>query len=279
MAYTPSLYVNVSMIRKLGMELPIQIWHLGQTEILGNIKQVFEHLNVRWVNADRVAQLHPTRKPLNGWDLKAYATLYSPFAEVIALDADSFPVRNLEFLFDTREYMETGALLWADPFTWLNPAAWEKFTGLPDLETTFPSKPRRAKCGFVEVESGQMVFDKSRCFRLLLTQRMINEYSDFYYRHFYGDKHTLQIAIALLRQTCTILDNGRFILNEGARYSWKDDRPLFEHRTLGKYSYLAEPVRSRFLHAKLHLKFIAELNSRWIPGFDRIKHRLRTSLA
>lgn len=48
------------------------------------------------------------------WVLKPWALLNSSFRHVLMLDADSFPVTNPEFLFETPQYRDTGAIFWPD---------------------------------------------------------------------------------------------------------------------------------------------------------------------
>ena len=52
------------------------------------------------VNAQEVRKIHPVRT-LNGWELKPFALLNSPFQEVLLLDADNVPVVDPAFLFET----------------------------------------------------------------------------------------------------------------------------------------------------------------------------------
>jgi alpha 1,2-mannosyltransferase len=70
--------------------------------------------------------------------------------QVIFLDSDNVAVGDPTTLFETEEYVSTGALLWPD--YWDSSAA-------PDLRHILkvPQLPRGT------FESGQMVFDKERC--------------------------------------------------------------------------------------------------------------------
>lgn len=270
--YLPSLFINVSMLRHFGVRLPIQIWHLGPSEIVGNIKWAFNPLGVRWIDAHKVARRYRTRTRLQGWSLKAFAMLHCGFKDVLYLDADCSIAQHPNFLFGTSQYRETGALFWADPCVWLEQRSWQELTGLASLRWLFPERNYH-KSGYWEIEAGQMVIDMSRLHRLLLLQRMINEYSDFYFQHFYGDKHTLQIALGLLRPPFVIVDRHHIVPNEGFIYLWLDGKPLFQHRVVTKFSYNCRPIRTRFAFGGLHARFLRDLHERWEPDFNFMKRR------
>jgi len=57
--------------------------------------------------------LYPARI-LNGRELKAFALLHSAFREVLLLDADNVPLVAPAFLFETKQFADTGAIFWPD---------------------------------------------------------------------------------------------------------------------------------------------------------------------
>lgn len=183
--YLACAWVNIRMLRQLGVQLPIEIWHLGPEEMPAAFADLVQPLGVRCVDARALQKRIPARR-LNGWELKAYALLHSCFREVLLLDADNVPVRNPEELFETPEYRETGALFWPD-YGRLSPrrSIWT-LCGVP-----YADEP--------EFESGQIVADKSRCWRALRLALWYNEHSDFFYGHIHGDKDTFHLAFRKLR--------------------------------------------------------------------------------
>jgi len=97
------------------------------------------------------------------------------------LDADNIPERDPTFLFDSPQFLETGALFW------------------PDFGRLGPDRLIWDLCGIEyrderEVESGQIVIDKERCWKPLNFALWYNEHSDFYYNYIYGDKETFHLA-------------------------------------------------------------------------------------
>src|SRR5205814_1265833 len=137
---------------------------------------------VECIDADKVRRRHPARR-LDGWELKVFATLHSPYREVLFLDADCYPCRNPEFLFECREYRARGAVFWPDIAALDNRLVWPAF-GVRD--------PRRLG----SIESGQFLIDKRPSWRPLNLTWFYNDRSDYYYRYCFGDKHTFEVAWA-----------------------------------------------------------------------------------
>ncbi len=100
----PGLYVTIRALRHLGCCLPIQVWHLGRNRGLrGKRQAALAPFQVECVDADQVRRRHPARR-LDDWELKVFATLHCPFAEVLFLDDHCYPCRNPDFLFDLEDY-------------------------------------------------------------------------------------------------------------------------------------------------------------------------------
>ena len=138
------------------------------------------------VDAFEVAKRHPVDR-LGGLELKPYAVMHSRFREVLLLDADNVPVRDPGFLFDLPEFHDTGTLFWPDIVRLSRANDIWAISGLPYRD--MPS-----------LESGQMVLDKSRCWRALTLAHWINQHSDVFYKFLHGDKDTFLIAWLLVSQ-------------------------------------------------------------------------------
>lgn len=159
-------WVCINMLRKLGSSLPIQLWYLGRQELDERMEALVKPLCVQCVDALRVRETHPARI-LNGYELKPYAILHSPFKEVLLLDADNVAVVNPEFLFRTQQFKETGAIFWPDYGRLSRKRSIWKICGI-----TYRDEP--------EFESGQIVVDKARCWQALCLAMWYNEHSDYF---------------------------------------------------------------------------------------------------
>ncbi len=226
--YFASLYVTVRALRHVGCRLPIQVWYLGRHKEMPRARQaLLAPWQVECIDADRVRRRHPARR-LGGWELKVFATLHSPFAEVLFLDADCYPCRNPEDLFELAEYRAKGAIFWPDCATVDERLKWPAF-GVPD--------PRRPG----SVESGQFVVNKRACWRALNLAWFYNNYSDYYYLYCYGDKHTFEVAWTRLGQPFVMFTPHARAEQVGYLHIGPDGRTLFVHRCTDKFRLDAQP--------------------------------------
>lgn len=252
--YFPNVWVNVHLIRHFGCTLPIQVWYLGEGEFDPYMKRLLKPLGVECVDARKLEKDIPCRI-LCGWELKPYATLHSPFAQVLFLDADNGPVRDVTFLFDTPEFREHGAIFWPDYACWkLKPDVWRIF-GMEDMITHASHE--------IAFESGQYLIDKTRCARELLMALWYAEHSDFVFRIVYGDKECFHLA-------------WRFL---GAEYAmprkapgWNqhtivqfdfDDHNLFQHRCQDKWKLAGNRRNDSLANEALCFDLISQLRQRW----------------
>ena len=248
--YFTNAYVCASILRMHGCTLPIQFWHLGPDEMTDEMRELVRHLDVECVDGYAVREQYPARI-LNGWELKPFAIIHSPFEEVIALDADNVALRDPACLFDTKEYRDTGAIFWPD-FGRLAPtrSIW-KIVDVP-----YRDEP--------EFESGQIVVDKRRCWKALQVTMHINEYSDFYYSHIHGDKETFHLAWRKINQAYAMPARGIHALHDTMCQHDFDGNRLFQHRNLRKWQLRGanQPIADFYLEFEC-LQFVYELRQRW----------------
>jgi hypothetical protein len=249
--YFPSAWVCIRMLREFGCNLPIELWHLGDSELSAEMRALVEPLGVTCRDALEVRRLFPV-KFVAGWALKPFAILHSRFREVLLLDADNSPVIDPSFLFEVPEYKRTGAVLWPDE-TRLAPD--DPVWGLMGI--AYRDEP--------EVESGQVLVDKRRCWGpLALTSWMNNEHADFWYRYIYGDKDTFHLAWNRLDVDYAM--PGHRMLRLPATMVQHDfqGRPLFQHRHGNKWSFDSQMLRIEgFAFEERCRAHFVELSSVW----------------
>jgi len=136
---------------------------------------------VEFVDGDAQARIAGRqRRILGGWELKPFAIAYAPWREVFYLDADAYPAAyDPELLIDDPRAQATGAVFWPDQ----NPLQRGQFE-------RFGIEYRREPA----FESGQLYIDKGRHWPALATTIFFNDYSDYVYKHVYGDKDTFHLA-------------------------------------------------------------------------------------
>jgi glycosyltransferase involved in cell wall biosynthesis len=257
----PCAWVCISMLRKLGCELPVELWHRGPREMTDEMRSLVAPLGVTCVDAYEVARRHPVRR-LDGWELKPYAIAFSRFEEVLYLDADNMAVVNPEFLFQEEPYRQNGVIFWQDRYSgpgtaqeWLAREAWEI------CRVPYRVEP--------ELEAGQMLIHKRRSWVPLQLTLHLNGFSDFYYRYFYGDKDTFHLAwrragadYALAPHPPGNLGDSAVIVQRGF-----DGEVLFQHRNRDKWSLSRSNCRiPGFRLERECLEALEELRRRWAPG-------------
>lgn len=219
--FTPA-WVCIRMLRRLGCRLPIQLWHVGKRELSEPMAALVAPFGVECVDAAQYARNGRARY-LEGWPLKPFAMLHSPFREVLLLDADNVPVVDPECLFETREYRECGALFW------------------PDAEGLGMEPAILDLCGVAHaemrpIESGQIVIDKERCWRELNLAMWFNEQSEFFYRYMYGDTETYGLAFRKLGRAYAMPTTPMHRLQDTMCQHDFDGRRILQHRNMDKWT-------------------------------------------
>jgi len=262
--YFTNAWVTVRMLRKLECNLPIQIWHLGPSEIDDRMRAMTAPYDVEFIDAYEVRKAHPIRN-LNGWELKPFSILHSRFKDVILIDADNVPVVNPDFLFKTPQYKELGAIFW------------------PDFGHLKPSDPIWDICGVEfrdepEWESGQIVVNKERCWSALQLAMWYNNHSDFFYQYILGDKDTYHLAFRKLNQPVAMPSTPVKAIKWTLCQHDFDGNRIFQHRVNDKWSLEKENDHIwDFQYEADCRRFLEELQTLWFgkkqqtPRFNNAK--------
>src|SRR6056297_644826 len=248
--YAVCTWVCVNRLRQLGCRLPIQVWYLGAEERDEHLFAALSPLGVDAVDAYAVRERHPHAR-LRGWELKPYAVLHSPFEEVLLLDADNVPVLDPSFLFDTREYQDTGALFWPDYWRMTPDRSFWKVMGIPYVDEP-------------EFESGQMVVNKRRCWEAItLTNWLCERGAGHFWNHCHGDKDCFRAGWRRTKTPFLVPGRGVTTLSDRVmvQYSFAGER-LFQHRNLAKWSLGTNPQIDDFWHEDACLALVADYRRR-----------------
>lgn len=188
-SYFTCAWVNISMLRKKGCSLPVELWH-QENELNAEAIEELKKLNVVCRNFSD----YTSQKVCNAYQLKPIALLHSSFREILYLDADNNCLMDPSFLFNSTQYQENGALFW------------------PDYWMTSPDNPvwkivnRKESCS-PEQESGQLLIDKEKCWRELNLCWFFNS-DPFYYKILWGDKDTFRFAWMALNRPFYMINKG-----------------------------------------------------------------------
>jgi hypothetical protein len=219
---------------------------------------------VRCVDALEVRKSVPVRK-LNGWELKPYAIINSSFRQVLLLDADNVPIVNPEFLFETEEFCQDGAVFWPDY----------------DCPKDKKAQPIWRSCGLRqpnerEFETGQVLVDKQQCWAALQLTLWFNENSDFYYKFLHGDKETFHLAFRKLKQRYSLVQTPVVSLEGTMCQHDFHGRRIFQHRNSDKWDlFLRNKHIQGFLLESECREHIKRLQQLWDGGMAKQSHKWR----
>jgi len=219
--YLACAWVCLQMLRRTGCSLPVEVWYRGETEFPPVLHALYEGLGAQCVDATRVRRRYPMRR-LGGWELKAFAILHSSFEEVFFIDADNVPLVDPATLLELPQYRRHGAILWPDLGKLTRESAIWELCGI---------EPRDEP----EVESGQMLLHKKRCWAALSLALWMNEHSDFFYEHMHGDKETFHLAFRRVGKSFA-MPRAAPVLSKGTlNQHGFDGCVTFQHRNLAKW--------------------------------------------
>jgi hypothetical protein len=250
--YFTCAWVCVNMLRRVGCRLPVELWHLGPKEMSEPMKALLRPLGVEFMDACRMRKRFPARI-LRGWELKAYSIVHSRFREILFLDADNVPTCDPEFLFETAEFREAGAVFWPD---------YGRVKGKKAKAIWRSCGMRRP--GEQEFETGQIVVDKGRCWKALRLALWFNENSDFYYQYVHGDKETFHLAFRKLKQPYRLVHQPIESLEGVMCQHDFEGRRIFQHRNTDKWDFFLHNRRMKgFRFEEECREYVRRLQRRW----------------
>lgn len=247
--YFVNAYASIKMLRHLGCTLPVEWFYLGEemrpewvalVENIGDVKCI-----------DLGGGDTNNAKANGGWQNKITAILESSFTEVLFLDADNFAWRDPEYLFESTEYKETGTLLWKDISDW-------RPEQNPVLENYFGCVPTTREC----CESGQLLFDKSRCIKALNKTKEYNLDSANAYKIVYGDKDTFYFGFVSTNTPFHFIEKRpKCEIGCLQQYDPHGNNIVFSHLTGGKWALNGRPfiTNKSYPHVKECSGYIKEL--------------------
>ncbi len=258
LSYTTCAWINIKILRQTGCLLPIELWYEGtelsdemiqQLSLLGNVvcKNFHDYSDIR----------------TKGYALKPLAIVLSSFEEVLYLDSDIICCKDPSYLFNDKNYLEYGCLFWKD--------FWKTDPQNPIWDITQTSVNDEQ-----EQESGQILINKSKCWKEISLCLYFNLNSAIYYKILFGDKDTFKFAWRAAKSTyymiphhpgiCGRLDKEEgFLGNSIAQFDPAGDL-LFLHRNILKWDITLpgelcwealQTINSISNHHKIHFRYSA----------------------
>jgi hypothetical protein len=263
--YFTCAWVAICMLRKFGCMLPVELWHLGHMnpgdpEMCEHMEDLMVPLGVKCVDANKLRKKYPGTKVDSwehcpGWQLNPFSIIHSSFEEVFFLDADNVVTCNPEYMFETEQYKETGAIFWPDYLRLAPDREIWKIMGV-----TYRDEE--------EFESGQIFINKRKCWNALELTMHLNEWSSYYYQHIHGDKDTYHMAWRKLGQEYSMIPHPiHNIANMVMCQHDFDGRIIFQHRNLAKWALNVKMNKSLsrdgFQYETNCLRYLSMLSHLW----------------
>ena len=252
-------WVLIRMLRYHGCNLPIELWHFGETELDPHMRQLLAPYHVEFVDVYKVAEERQVVPPIPN-RLKSFAVLHSNFEGVLWLDSDNIPICNPEYLFEARQLTFAGALFW--------PQSCQAFLQTPLWMVM--DVPRRVE---TEFDTGQAIFLKEHCWEALHLARWLEtdpELSRFYHGSnpsFRFAWHKFGLPVLMPQTRPQVLEvrgpdgkTGSGILCQ----SDLDGQQIFQHRrSLRWHLFATTPPIAGSLFEPQCRGFIGELRKGW----------------
>jgi len=215
--YFLNAYLNIRLLRTKGCKLPISWFYMGDEMRPDWIEAVEEIPNVKTYNLGGSGD---KTQMSGGYQSKVEAIVEAPFDEVLLIDADNFPVRNPEFLFDEEVYKRHGAVFWRD------------IRFFTDSEKSVLGDRYKINLeNIYHLESGQLIFDKRKesVMNGLLMAREMNRDYKYTYECIFGDTDTFTIGFLRVGSPFIINPHPPRILKTGLMQKDFNGNDLFCH--------------------------------------------------
>ncbi|KAG1697825.1 hypothetical protein DVH05_015779 [Phytophthora capsici] len=280
----PSTYASLRALRDiLKCELPIELWYRPK-EMQGAPGSMVPLQQLAGENRKiTFREIHD--KKATGFGAKVFAIYHSFFEKILFLDSDNVPVRDPSFLFETKEFNDTGAVFWPDfwhpTHTIFNVHGQSLLWELLDQRFV----------NMFEQESGQLVIDRRRHAAPLELVNFYTFHKPNFFKMFelvHGDKDLFRLAWLKLKAPFHMIDAPPAVAGKAFNNSFcgvtmvqhdANGQVLFLHRNTRKL--MGKPKR-QFVHLKtlaaLRVKkklLLTRPNGRTKPTMEEIEEELK----
>lgn len=193
--YFPPLLISLQFLRRTGSTLPVEVFLATPDEYEPLMcETILPSLNAKCLILSDIIDQHDLLFSFSGYQLKAFAILFSSFESVLFLDADNFPVHSPDELFHSEPFTSEHLVLWPDYWSPTPSPTLNKIIGLESF--VLNNRPT--------IEAGQVLVNKTHRTEALLLAAYYNAYGDYYYHLMTqggageGDKETFSTAALVL---------------------------------------------------------------------------------
>ncbi|GAA5893045.1 hypothetical protein JCM6882_006924 [Rhodosporidiobolus microsporus] len=243
--------VSLRLLRdSYGCTLPATVFHFPSESPSASQLSAFSSLGASVLPLSLSKDADPNRT--KSFHLKGAALVEAPYDEVLMLDSDNVPVRDVSGLWDSPEFKAMGVVLWPDYWKDQPENAIWSILGVQCRDE-------------LTAEAGQLLIRKSQHLdALILVEHMLRNWK-FWFQFSDGDKDLFRYALLALRKRWAIPSSPL------APASWTDPLALgrdhaaqFAGHTMVQYGLLSEQGgeqgRPLFVHANLLKRVLGSAN-------------------
>jgi alpha 1,2-mannosyltransferase len=170
--YFNIVIVSLRMLRRSGSQLPVVVFLDTFADYDWLVcEELFPSLNAECVVLSNLLDDSPPSIALQTYQYKIFALLFSPFQEMLFMDADAFPALNPDQLFVDEPYTSTGLVTWPD--FWVSTAS-PLLYEITRLDMPAVTERRSS-------EAGMLLYDKARHGPDLLLSLFYNHFGPRWY--------------------------------------------------------------------------------------------------
>jgi len=236
--------IIVNLLQKYNKDINIEWYYVGN-ELNNKYIELLKEKNVDVINCLNILPKwwYDTiiETDIKGFMIKPFALMQSKFEDILLLDSDNIPIKDINFLFEYSDYIEYGHLFWSDYNYKENIKMYECML-LPYGVNIFSKL--KIKSPFENninlTESGQILINKKKMWKGICLSYYLNYNKDIYYKMVYGDKDLYYIAFQLLNipyKQCIYYPDAIGNNNKVTTMVNKNpinNTPLFIHLTMNK---------------------------------------------
>ena len=171
--YLPNVVISLRMLRKTGCQLPMEVFLSTQREWETYIcDTVLPELNAKCIVQSSQLRTTANTEPPSRYQNKIVAILTSSFEELLFIDADCFPIKDLSPIFDSEPFLSKRLITFPD--YWATTAS--------QIYYDIIQRPYPALTAHQTTESGEMFVSKRSHKKTLLLAMYYNHFGKkFYY--------------------------------------------------------------------------------------------------
>ena len=259
--YWPGIAVGIHLLREIGCFLPIEVWYRGEQEPVD--PSMVEGMDVTFIDiVEQAEKSNEGVRTLGGWEAKLWALTHTTLESVLYLDADAYCVSDPTSLIESNDF---GFGYWQDLASSDARMNWQ---------ATYPGKVPSNFVKMEPVQGGQLFINRRQVWRLLIICHWVNQHSDFYYHHVYGDQDTWRLLLQVMTDIPRVCwgpapwkhpafliphpETGRdFIVH-------RCQSKLYDHEHVGHYSPNRLPHSQPFYHLPMESR-VFTLMAKFIP--------------